>query len=72
MDCMGERISGCGIIAMVSHGDIMGLMLFFFMFVIGRKSFSWMAKAKWFVMGSLGEMVCHTWNGEMVCHRWLG
>ena len=29
MDCMGERISGCGIIAMVSHGDIMGLMLFF-------------------------------------------
>ena len=31
-----------------------------------------MAKAKWFVMGSLGEMVCHAWNGEMVCHRWLG
>ena len=49
-----------------------GSNVVFFMFVIGRKSFSWMAKAKWFVMGSLGEMVCHAWNGEMVCHRWLG
>ena len=68
---MGERISDSGIIALVSHGDIIGLF-FFFMCVIGGKSFSWMAKPKWFVMGSLGEMVCHVWNGEMVCLRWLG
>ena len=50
MDCMGERISGCGIIAMVSHRDIMGLMLFFF-HVCNRE--------KEFFMDGKGEMVCH-------------
>ena len=56
MDCMGERISDCGIIALVSHESN---AFYFFTSVIGGKSFSWMAKAKWFVVGSLGEMVCH-------------
>ena len=30
MNCMGERVSDGGIIAIVCHGDIMGLMLFLF------------------------------------------
>ena len=46
-------------------------MFFFFMCVIGGKIFSLMAKAKWFVVGSLGEMVCHAWNGEMAWLRWF-
>lgn len=48
---------------MVSHRDIMGLMLFFHACNRGN-SFSWMVKVKWFVTGSLGEMVCHAWNGR--------
>lgn len=56
MGCMGERVSDGGMIAMICHGD-MGLLKFFFHVCNGRNSLSWMTKVKWFVMGSLGEMV---------------
>ena len=71
MDCMGERVSANGTIAMVCHGEIKGL-IFFFMCVIGGNSSSWMAELKRFFIVGLGERDCHGWNWEMVCHRWLG
>ena len=48
MDCMGERISDGGIIALVSHGDIMGLIFFY---VCNR--------GKEFFMDGKAKMVCH-------------
>ena len=49
MDCMGERISDGGIIALVSHGDIMGLTFFFYVCNRGKE----------FFMDGKAKMVCH-------------